>query len=351
MLSSAKSSAAVVKLVDFGSSTIHLEDGSHRHLAAATPAYSPPEFLDTHNVDKPVDPSFDMWAMGVILYIMLTGVHPFDLYGNATDEQIEKEIRSGHRPPTRNSPLTAHLSGHAIKLLEKLLEWEPSRRMTALELLENPWVQGKTARQQKMADSDKRLHAFKTFKTKLEAKVFADMVASGPDGIEKRTSLIERAFRELDPDDRGYVTTKDLRKKAGDDEHDDGGNNKLSLSGFSDLLSDSMKNKYFPKGHIIYREGDIGNHMYFINSGTITVETSTGSTVTRGTGDFFGEGALLHPKKIRSATIRCNTPVHAMEISREYFEKYMKKSDERLCKCRNYVRSGSKMETQFQSEF
>jgi len=75
-----------------------------------------------------------------------------------------------------------------------------------------------------------------------------------------------------------------------------------------------MKNKYFPKGHIVYREGDIGNHMYFINSGTISVETSAGSTVTRGPGDFFGEGALLHPKKIRSASIRCITPVHAMEI-------------------------------------
>lgn len=275
-----------------------------------------------------------MWALGVIVYIMLTGVHPFDLYGNATDEQIEQEILAGHRPPTRKSPLTAHLSGHAVKLLEKLMEWDPDRRPTALELLENPWVQGKTARQQKMADSDKRLHAFKTYKTKLEAKLFQDMVESGPgDGIAKRTSLIERAFRELDPEDRGYVTTKDLRKLAGDgDESEDGGNNKLSLSGFSDLLSDSMQNKYFQKGQVVYREGDIGNHMYFINSGTISVETSNGSTVTRGPGDFFGEGALLHPKKIRSASIRCKTPVHAMEISREYFEKYMKKSDEGLCK-------------------
>jgi CRP-like cAMP-binding protein len=33
--------------------------------------------------------------------------------------------------------------------------------------------------------------------------------------------------------------------------------------------------------------------------------------------------ALLHPKAIRSATIRCVTPVHAIEISREYFKKYL----------------------------
>ena len=39
--------------------------------------------------------------------------------------------------------------------------------------------------------------------------------------------------------------------------------------------------------------------------------------------DFFGEGALLHPKAQRSATITCLTPVHAIQISREYFEKYL----------------------------
>lgn len=70
--------------------------------------------------------------------------------------------------------------------------------------------------------------------------------------------------------------------------------------------------------------------MYFINSGKITVSTNAGSVVFRGKGDFFGEGALLNPKKTRSATIRCDTPVHAMEISREYFEKYLATSDSGL---------------------
>jgi len=65
---------------------------------------------------------------------------------------------------------------------------------------------------------------------------------------------------------------------------------------------------------------------YFINSGIIEVLTEDGTRVLRHQGDFFGEGALLHPKKIRSATIRCVTPIHAIEISREYFEKYLASS-------------------------
>ena len=227
----------------------------------------------------------------------------------------------------------SHLSWHAIDLLEQLFEWEADKRLTAAKLLENQWVQGKTARQQKMANSDKRMKAFKRFHTKIGAKLFAGMVESGADdhAVERRTSLIERAFQELDPENKGYVTTTDVARATGDTSGTyDGGRNKLTLSGFSDLLAESMKNKYYSKGDVIYREGDTGDHMYFIDSGTIVVETKTGSVVTRGRGDFFGEGALLHPSKIRSATITCKTPVHVMEISREYFEKYMKDSDEAL---------------------
>jgi CRP-like cAMP-binding protein len=183
-----------------------------------------------------------------------------------------------------------------------------------------------------MADSDKRLSAYRTFKTKFEAKVFADMVSwtdSAADednttGVAKRTSLIERAFRSLDSSDRGYVTTKELRQMAEEDaDHDGDDQHQLSLSGFSDLLAENMKNRYFPKGHFVYHQGDIGNAMYFINSGTVEVSTSDGTRQVRHTGDCFGEGALLHPKKIRSASVRCLTPVHAIEISREYFEKYL----------------------------
>jgi CRP-like cAMP-binding protein len=194
-------------------------------------------------------------------------------------------------------------------------------------LLEHPWVKGTTARTNKIADSDKRLSAYRRFKTTLEAKVFADMVALSdnlsPDDVARKTSLIERSFQMLNPDHRGYVTTKTLQKltKERIDSNDEEG--ELSLSGFSDLLAENLKNKYYPKGHVIYREGDKGNAMYFINSGSVEVYTKDGAKSIRIAGDCFGEGALLHPKKIRSATIRCVTPVHAIEISREYFEKYM----------------------------
>jgi serine/threonine protein kinase len=350
MMSSARSTDAGIKLVDFGGAQILQERGkvsgsnaTSKTIAptsrAKTPAYCPPEDLE----DKmaPLAPSSDVWALGIIVYIMLTGLHPFDLTGEASDDDVEKSILSRKSPPIRNSPITAHLSSSAIDLLEKLIVWDPANRMTAMEMLEHPWVRGETARKDKIVDSDKRLGMFfKEFKSKLEAKVFADIVSwsdNKPEDVAKKTSLMERSFRALDSQHKGYLTCKDLQQKVSatsgeqkSNEDADTPGAPLSLSGFSDLLSENMKNRYFDAGQVVYTEGDVGNHMYFINSGTIEVTTSDGSTARRSQGDFFGEGALLHPKRIRSASIKCITPVHAIEISREYFDKYLASSETEL---------------------
>ena len=343
LLSTAQKHNSVVKVCDFGcaqvnwSSTVVPHSNDYRQsnpyqaldkpATANTPAYTPPEVLKRSKRKTVIDPSFDMWALGVILYIMLTGVHPFDLYGNSTDEEIVHQIVSGKQPPFGKSPLTAHLSKDAIQVIKRLLARDPRKRLSAHELLNHPWIRGETARTSKMADSDKRLSAYRAIKTKLEARVFADMVEISDNlnanDVTKKTSLIERSFQKLNPDHRGYITTKTLRKLSNQHVDTNAELEDLSLSGFSDLLAENLQNKYFPKGHVIYKEGDEGNSMFFINSGHVEVYTKDGAKTVRHAGDCFGEGALLHPKKIRSASIRCVTPVHAIEIGREYFEKYM----------------------------
>jgi len=330
MLSTNNASDSVVKIVDFGCAQV--EEMACTPVGI-TPAYSPPEVLDKNTeINSTMHPTQDMWALGIILYVMLTGLHPFDLNGSATDEAIEEMVLAGKKPPLRNSPITAHLSESAIELIEKLMEYDPEKRITAPGMLEHPWVRGETATKQKIEGSDKRLSLYRVFQTRLEAQVFRDIISwsdKNDGGVKQRTSLIERSFRNMDLSNKGFVSGKDIRRysRVGDKEYT-GVDEKLSLAGFSDLLSENMKNRYFPKGHVMYRESDIGNHMYFINSGTVEVTCKGGTKSRRSNGDFFGEGALLHPRKIRSATIQCVTPIHAIEISREYFEKYMSESDE-----------------------
>ena len=332
MLSSKNPSDAMIKLVDFGCAQVLSPTGpvppsadGESSIAGKTLAYCPPECLH---------PSMDMWALGVILYIMLTGLHPYDIRGQASDEEVAKAIVSGEPPPLLNSPITAHLSGSAIDLIQKLMDRNPKTRIDAWYLLQHPWVRGETALTDKMENAGKKLSMYHAYKSGIERHVFERLVTSSDDldNASKRTSLIEQSFRWFDPDHKGQIELQDLASvksvtKGGVDDKDAA---PLSLSLFSDLISEHMQNRYFPKGHVVYREGEIGNCMYFISSGTVTVSTGTGFIVQRKAGDLFGEGALLSPTKRRSATIHCNTPVHAMEVSREYFDKYLAKSDSAL---------------------
>jgi len=330
MLSTRNKTDSVIKVVDFGLSESYkgsdnIDFEQIRKNTSTTPAYSPPEAFE--KCKGPLQPSFDMWSLGCIIYIMLTGRHPFDIDGVSTDAEMEEKIKKGDIP-LRNSPFTAHLSDSAINLIEKLLDRDPRRRMTAMQMLDHPWVKGRTARTNKMKDSDKKLQGFRKFKSRLEVKVFAEWISGATTDAAKKTSLIERAFKSLDISGKGYVTKSDLNRtltKKGEKpvEDEDYEVDPLSLSGFSDLLSDNMTNEHYPEGHCIYKEGSKGDAIYFINSGSVEVSTWAGFKTTLSQGQLFGEGALLDEKGQRNATIRCLTPVHAVRISKDYFQKYM----------------------------
>lgn len=86
MLSTEHASDCVIKLVDFGCAQVTAPDSAFQLAkgskgeTANTPAYCPPEVLDKRLAKSTLDPSMDMWALGTILYIMLTGMHPFGTY-------------------------------------------------------------------------------------------------------------------------------------------------------------------------------------------------------------------------------------------------------------------------------
>jgi serine/threonine protein kinase len=170
---------------------------------------------------KRIDPPLDMWALGIILHIMLVGCHPYDATGEAPDTKIAKMVISMKTPPTleEGSEMTAHLSPSAIDVIRKLLDPDPEKRITAAEMLKHPWVLGEAARKDKISGSDKKLSKFRQFKSRLEAKVFEDII-SWADGDDvdmaaKRTSLIEHSFRQLDEEQKGKaVDTAQIRDRC-----------------------------------------------------------------------------------------------------------------------------------------
>ena len=156
MLSSWKEDGGNVKVVDFGCAILEGDgDDDSVKRDAGTTAYWPPEAFK----GSPCSKEMDMWSMGVILFIMLTGHHPFDLNGTNTDEEIEEIIKRNPQPPLE-SPVATHLSDSAKDLIKKLMTKNKKKRMTSEELLSHPWIRGVTARDSIMVDSDKKLSKF-----------------------------------------------------------------------------------------------------------------------------------------------------------------------------------------------
>ena len=152
------------------------------------------------------------------------------------------------------------------------------------------------------------------------------MVQGSLNPTKVKQGLIERAFKSFDVKKKGYIDTEDINESGGDDLSIKSEDESLSLSDFSELLSEHMQNKYYKQGYRIYKQGSKGDAVYFINSGRVEVSTKAGFKTTLSQGDIFGEGALLDAKGRRNATITCKTPVHVIRISKDFFIKYMKET-------------------------
>ncbi|OQR83775.1 cleavage induced protein kinase [Achlya hypogyna] len=133
-----KRSDNVAKLADFGSAGP--PSIFNRADDVGTSAYLPPELLERK--DGLCTQAADMWAVGCILYILLTGMHPFDMDGSLPEEVIESHIRQAKVCFTH--PRCDLLSAEAKDLVSKLLLKDPTRRLSAKEMLEHPWMTQQT---------------------------------------------------------------------------------------------------------------------------------------------------------------------------------------------------------------
>lgn len=123
-----------VKLTDFGLSKFvgSAEDGTDRVMRSqcGTAYYLAPEIANNLAYAKPVD----LWACGVVLYVMLAGKFPF--YGD-TDEKFMRRLRGGVKFPEKE---WSGISADAKALVRGLLDPSPASRLTATEALQHRWL-------------------------------------------------------------------------------------------------------------------------------------------------------------------------------------------------------------------
>uniref|UniRef100_A0A8I6A550 calcium/calmodulin-dependent protein kinase n=1 Tax=Rattus norvegicus TaxID=10116 RepID=A0A8I6A550_RAT len=131
LLLASKSKGAAVKLADFGLAIEVQGDQQAWFGFAGTPGYLSPEVLRKDPYGKPVD----MWACGVILYILLVGYPPF---WDEDQHRLYQQIKAGAYDFP--SPEWDTVTPEAKDLINKMLTINPAKRITASEALKHPWI-------------------------------------------------------------------------------------------------------------------------------------------------------------------------------------------------------------------
>ncbi|XP_028252341.1 serine/threonine-protein kinase D3-like isoform X2 [Parambassis ranga] len=118
-----------VKLCDFGFARI-IGEKSFRRSVVGTPAYLAPEVLRSKGYNR----SLDMWSVGVIVYVSLSGTFPFN-----EDEDINDQIQNAAfmYPPNP----WKEISEEAKDLITNLLQVKMRKRYSVDKSLSHPWLQ------------------------------------------------------------------------------------------------------------------------------------------------------------------------------------------------------------------
>lgn len=130
-----------LKLIDFGLSR---REQSAVTLGVGTPDYMAPELLGMtedfvalkqRREGKYDAKACDVWAMGVLLYLLVTGKYPFEDPKRANNVIATlQNIRNG-----RMRPLPARISSECVDLISCMLQQDPQKRITLADMCEHPW--------------------------------------------------------------------------------------------------------------------------------------------------------------------------------------------------------------------
>lgn len=126
-----------IMITDFGlASTRKKGDECLMKTTCGTPEYIAPEIL----VRKPYTNAVDMWALGVISYILLSGTMPFE---DENRMRLYRQILKGKYSFT-GEPWPS-VSNLAKDFIDRVLTVDPSERLTAGQALKHPWIMSMAA--------------------------------------------------------------------------------------------------------------------------------------------------------------------------------------------------------------
>jgi len=138
LLLSSKERTASIKIADFGFSCKVKKNGLR--AVVGTPPYMAPELVRLRSGSKELpgyDKKVDCWSIGVILYILLSGIHPFQI---DDEEEMLENIESGQWEWIGET--WEKISEEAKDLIRHLMDPDPETRYSIDQALDHPWSKG-----------------------------------------------------------------------------------------------------------------------------------------------------------------------------------------------------------------
>lgn len=198
-LLTSKDANGELKLTDFGLG-VFFKPGERFKDLVGSPYYVAPEVLR-----KNYSHEADMWSLGVILYILLSGLPPF--WGD-TEEQIFKMVLRGHID-FKTDPWPK-ISDAAKDCVKRLLQQDVSQRATAQDILKHDWLVKEGAANDVLLDHVV-LGRMKKFAGHNKLKKVCLMVVGQNLSTDEITGMKE-LFKSIDTDNSGTITVAELRK-------------------------------------------------------------------------------------------------------------------------------------------
>lgn len=194
-LGGGKSGYEEIKLIDYGMTRI-LDPDKPETAACGTAEFVAPEVLQL----KPISVAADMWGIGVITYVLLSGLSPF--MGDDDFETLQN-VSEGEYDFEDDDEIFESISQEAKDFIEELLVLEPTDRNTVDDALNHQWFRNFESLSEKKLGTNK-LKRFlikrrwaKAIKVVLATNRFANGIFGGIGGKGKKGGFLESIKQQV----------------------------------------------------------------------------------------------------------------------------------------------------------
>lgn len=178
------------------------------HTMVGTPYYIAPEVLGSSS--KGYTHACDMWSVGVIAYMLLSGTPPFK---GRHDNEVLASVKRGKY--TLSGRRWAHVSEEAKNFIRRCLVYNPKKRYKAHEALEDPWmIRYRDIRRRSnnshVLDPEitNSLRAFSRFSSLKRTALQAIAFQMSANKLQK----LKDVFLDMDEDKTGLLSLKEMKE-------------------------------------------------------------------------------------------------------------------------------------------